>query len=127
MPNLKTAPRKKLPKAMAVIDADHCTGCEACVEVCPVDCIEKVHADPAAPHLQSWCEIDWDRCIGCKLCIRIPSRKADRHKLEVCPWDAIRMEPIARLEEAVDRLGGPPEYAAANRTRLREMARRQTK
>ena len=35
-------PRKKLPKELAVIYADNCTGCEACIEVCPVDCIYKV-------------------------------------------------------------------------------------
>ena len=36
----KAAPRKKLPKELAVINADNCTGCESCLEVCPVDCIE---------------------------------------------------------------------------------------
>ena len=30
-------PRKKLPKELAVIRADNCTGCDACIEVCPVD------------------------------------------------------------------------------------------
>ena len=34
--------RKKLPKELAVVRADNCTGCEACIEVCPVDCIYKV-------------------------------------------------------------------------------------
>jgi len=29
--------RKKLPKELAVINADNCTGCDACIEVCPVD------------------------------------------------------------------------------------------
>jgi len=28
--------RKKLPKEVAIINADNCTGCEACLEVCPV-------------------------------------------------------------------------------------------
>ena len=40
----KQGPRKKLPKELAVINADNCTGCESCREVCPVDCIPK---DPA--------------------------------------------------------------------------------
>ena len=38
----KQGPRKKLPKELAVINADNCTGCEACLEVCPVDCIVKI-------------------------------------------------------------------------------------
>ena len=36
----KEGPRKKVPKELAVINADNCTGCESCLEVCPVDCIE---------------------------------------------------------------------------------------
>ena len=32
----KVGPRKKLPKELAVINADNCTGCESCLEVCPV-------------------------------------------------------------------------------------------
>ena len=36
----KKAPRKKVPKTLAVINADNCTGCESCREVCPVDCID---------------------------------------------------------------------------------------
>ena len=33
------AKKKKLPKQLAILDEDLCTGCEACVTVCPVDCI----------------------------------------------------------------------------------------
>ena len=40
-------PRKRLPKQLAVIHADNCTGCEACIEVCPVDCIELRQFDRA--------------------------------------------------------------------------------
>ena len=36
----KQKPRKKVPKELAVINADNCTGCESCLEVCPVDCID---------------------------------------------------------------------------------------
>ena len=38
----KAGSRKKVPKFVAVINADNCTGCESCLEVCPVDCIYKV-------------------------------------------------------------------------------------
>ncbi len=41
----KAGPRKKLPKELAVINADNCTGCESCLEVCPVDCINLMKID----------------------------------------------------------------------------------
>ena len=127
MPQSQNAPRKKLPKELAVIDADNCTGCGACVEVCPAGCIVKVEQHPDAPGMQSWCEVDWDRCIGCKLCIRAPRKKSDPYTLAVCPWGAIEMVPVAEIVEAVERIGGPPQVAKANRRRLLAVARRQVR
>ncbi len=98
-------PRKKFFKEIAVIYADNCTGCDACVEVCPVDCIYKVPGEEL-PHLQSFCDIDVDRCIGCQLCAKW------------CPWDAIEMIPTATLAEEVAKKGGPPDYVAKNWDRL---------
>src|SRR5262245_4406593 len=89
--------RKKLPKELAVIYADNCTGCEACIEVCPVDCIYKVPGEDQ-PTLQSFCDIDLERCIGCKLCERW------------CPWDAIEMIATPEIAKAVAVKGGPPDY-----------------
>ncbi len=101
--------RKKLPKELAVIRADSCTGCEACIEVCPVDCIYKVQGEEL-PTLQTFCDIDLERCIGCVLCERW------------CPWDAIDMVPTPEVAEHVAHKGGPPEYVEKNGERLVSVA-----
>jgi electron transport complex protein RnfB len=102
--------RKKLPKALAVVNADNCTGCEACVEVCPVDCIYKVAGENLAT-LQSFVDIDIDRCIGCDLCERW------------CPWDAIEMVKPTMIADAVAVKGGPESYVAANQEKLNAAAK----
>lgn len=101
--------RKKLPKELAVVFADNCTGCEACIEVCPVDCIYKIPGQDLPP-LQTFVDIDLERCIGCRLCERW------------CPWDAIEMVPTAKVHEAVAVKGGPPAYVEKNQERLVQVA-----
>src|SRR3954468_12150446 len=98
-------PRKKLPKELAVVRADNCTGCQACVEVCPVDCIYTVPGEDQ-PSLQSFVDIDLERCIGCSLCERW------------CPWDAIDMVDTVDIAKHVADKGGPPEYVVKNGDRL---------
>jgi ferredoxin len=49
-----------------VEDADHCTGCEDCVERCPFDAIEMVEAESGqgdAPSISS------EKCFGCGVCV----------------------------------------------------------
>ena len=115
---MKQPPRKKLPKELAVINADNCTGCEACLEVCPVDCIIKVQQFDNLKNLQSWCEIDIDKCVGCQLCVRIPGKKSNPYELKVCPWDAIEMVPTEEVAQAVAQIGGPLKYSEENWERL---------
>ena len=103
-------PRKKLPKTLAVVYADNCTGCEACIEVCPVDCIYKVPGVDQ-PVLQTFVDIDLERCIGCELCERW------------CPWDAIEMVPTTQIAAAVADKGGPEEYVEKNQDKLVAAAR----
>ena len=86
-----TIRRRKRPRQLAVIDVDRCTGCQACVAVCPVDCIRLVETGLRIKGTESWCEIDPDQCIGCRLCIRLPGRSGDPFTLTICPWDAIEM------------------------------------
>ena len=80
-------PRKKTPPKLAVINQNGCTGCEACIVFCPVDCIEVVPAVGQA-QFQQVVEVDLDRCIGCSLCAKY------------CPWDTIDMLPYAQALES---------------------------
>ena len=117
----KQGSRKKLPKEVAIINADNCTGCEACLEVCPVDCIYKVPGESIAS-LQSWCEIDVERCVGCVVCVHIPTKKSDPYELLVCPWDAIEMVPTINAATEVAAKGGPDDYLRDNWERVVEPA-----
>lgn len=71
---------KKPPKLLAVVHQSGCTGCEICIQGCPVDSIELVPGpDPLNPEFRQTVEIDLSRCIGCQNCS------------QDCPWETIMM------------------------------------
>lgn len=71
---------KKPPKLLAVVHQSGCTGCEICIQGCPVDSIELVPGpNPLNPQFNQTVEIDLARCIGCQNC------SVD------CPWETITM------------------------------------
>jgi len=115
---------RRIPKQIAVINADYCTGCEACIAVCPVDCIELIKTGLQVKGTQVWCEIDLARCIGCGLCVRLPKRRAETYELKICPWDAIEMVPPVLLLATVASMGGPAWYVRQHQPRLLAAARR---
>lgn len=80
--------RKRAPRTYAVIDQKGCTGCHACIPVCPVDCIETVPG-PDHPDFMRLVEVDQERCIGCDACAKI------------CPWETIYMVPPEEMEQKV--------------------------
>ena len=86
----KITTKKKRPREMAVVLEDGCTGCEACVPFCPVDCIEHVpadkHKDAPIPPVQ----IRFDECIGCKICVRVCDKMS---------WSTIKMVPVDDFEK----------------------------
>ena len=55
----------------ALVDAENCTGCESCVESCPVEAIE-MKDDLAV--------VDAETCSECSECV------------DVCPVEAISMQ-----------------------------------
>ena len=85
----KIASKKKKPKLIALVDEDNCTGCQACVPFCPVDCIAPVPHDkydiPIPP-----VQIRFNECIGCQICARVCTKMT---------WDAIRMIPTPEIEK----------------------------
>ncbi len=83
------ASKKRRPRHIAIINPDYCTGCNACIEVCPTDCIEEVDvADAGLDGIGTFCEVRLEDCIGCIQCVHI------------CPWEAIEMVDTQRVEDA---------------------------
>ena len=88
----KIATKKVRPKQTAWVDEDNCTGCEACVPFCPVDCIEPVPVEKYGTPIPP-VQVRHDECIGCQICAKACTKLT---------WDAIRMIKTEEFEETYD-------------------------
>lgn len=52
------------------IDVEQCTGCGACVEVCPVAAMSLVSANDPRKAKRKIAKLDADLCLGCGICVR---------------------------------------------------------
>ncbi len=96
----KKTVKKRRPKLMAVVN-ESCTGCEACVDFCPVDCIDHVSPAGYTGAVLPPVRIRYDECIGCQVCAKVCEHMA---------WNAIDMIPIEEFERRFDMkiTDGPP-------------------
>ena len=85
----KKTKKKKRPRLMAIVN-ESCTGCEACIPFCPVDCIDHEPPSDYTGAVIPPVRIRWHECIGCQNCARVR---------DVMAWNAIDMIPIDDFEE----------------------------
>lgn len=74
-----TAATIERPKNKALVKEDSCTGCEYCVNWCPVDDCLWMEKREGGPHEAPIVKVNVETCIGCKLCE------------QNCPYDAIHV------------------------------------
>lgn len=89
VPNIpKKTTKKRRPRLMAVVN-ESCTGCEACIDFCPVDCIDHVPSPEYTGAVIPPVRIRYHECIGCQVCAKVCEHLA---------WNAIDMLAIDEFE-----------------------------
>jgi Pyruvate/2-oxoacid:ferredoxin oxidoreductase delta subunit len=73
------------PRLIAVV-RESCTGCEVCVDFCPVDCIDDVPHVEYPEELTAPIRIREEECIGCQVCAKV-CEDLDRNAIEMVAID----------------------------------------
>jgi len=84
----KSAGKKSRPRFIAVVNPS-CTGCEVCVDFCPVDCIDDLPPIGLVGDMIPSIRIRVEECIGCQVCAKV---------CDELTWNAIEMVPIDEFE-----------------------------
>ncbi|GIS58880.1 MAG: hypothetical protein CM1200mP2_11050 [Planctomycetaceae bacterium] len=117
----KTGARKKLPKEVAIINADNCTGWRRAFGGLP----GRLHLQGAGLHHFGPADLVRNRCGTLRwmrsLCPH-PHQEIRSLELLVCPWDAIEMIKTVDVAHAVAEKGGPTDYLRENWDRVVEPA-----
>ena len=83
-----TGKKSRPTKLIAVVNPS-CTGCEVCVDFCPVDCIEDPGSVEDAGDVTQSIMIREEECIGCQVCAKV---------CDELTWKAIDMVPVEEFE-----------------------------
>jgi len=73
--------RSSRPRMIAVVK-ESCTGCDVCVDFCPVDCIDDMPHVECPEELTPPIRIREEECIGCQVCAKV-CEDLDRNCIEM--------------------------------------------
>ena len=89
---------KRQRSRMLAVITEACTGCAACVDFCPVDCIDGSPDSSQASATHQAVQVHEDECIGCEVCAKV---------CEELTWNAIEMVPFDEGKGATGRYAAP--------------------
>ena len=81
----KRSDKKARPRLIAVVSPS-CTGCEVCVDFCPVDCIDDLPRTEPIQETIPPIMIREEECIGCQVCAKV-CEELDQNAIEMVPVD----------------------------------------
>jgi Pyruvate/2-oxoacid:ferredoxin oxidoreductase delta subunit len=84
----ESARKRSRPRLIAVVHPS-CTGCEVCVDFCPVDCIDDLPPVESSGERIPSIRIREEECIGCQICAKV---------CDELTWNAIEMVPVDEFE-----------------------------
>lgn len=80
--------RNTRQRLIAVVNPS-CTGCEVCVDFCPVDCIDDLPSIDRVGETNPSIVIREEECIGCQVCAKVCGELT---------WNAIEMVPVEEVK-----------------------------